>query len=225
LVDSVTVVLANDRVSPAAANHCSVDGEGKRPGDHETAEERRPEANITEPCLHRTRNGGGDGDDHLTSVGDEDKLFGEGGDDLFEGTGGYNSGTAPGVPVWTPLARPMVVCRETDEGIDYSWNGSGWVPNRRVDVERFIGSAYADVMEGTSGRDVLLGIEGPDTLIDLSGRDELRGGPGRDRFSTRDNRSDTIRGGLGRDRGRVDGSDVLISARAVSTAYTSPCDG
>jgi Ca2+-binding RTX toxin-like protein len=171
---------------------------------------------------------GGDGNDHLTAVGSDDELFGEAGDDLFDGAGGVNwgyaiAGTGFDTATYTNADRAITICRVD---ATYSFSVSNWAPTALVDIERFVGSPYDDLMEGTSGTDILVGGAGSDRLVGLSGRDDLRGGSGADKFITRDTRRDVIRGGIGSDRARVDRSDVLLSAQRVSTApFTNLCDG
>ncbi len=171
---------------------------------------------------------GGEGNDHLTAVGDEDKLFGQGGNDLFDGSGGRNSGRAVGgdgddTVSYANADRAITLCVERE---DYASNLSAWAPNSLVDIERFIGSPYGDLMEGTNGDDSLFGRGGADRLLGVGGDDNLYGGAGADKFITEDAQPDIIRGGRGDDRARVDGRDVLYSASRVSTRlFSNPCAG
>lgn len=171
---------------------------------------------------------GRDGNDHLIAVGSDDELFGQGGDDTFSGTRGNTWGKGVGGPGFDTVTYEnatyrIIICRET---AIYSTNLSSWAPTGLVDVERFIGSRFGDMMEGTGGTDILLGKAGADRLVGLHGRDQLKGGAGRDRFITRDTVGDEIRGGYGYDRVRADPRDQVFSARRVSTdPFFNPCDG
>ena len=170
----------------------------------------------------------GDGNDHLTAVGSDDKLFGQDGNDLFDGTGGINSGQAIGgsgedTVTYANADRAIIICVERE---DYATNLNSWAPNSLVEIERFVGSPFGDLMEGTNGDDALVGRGGADRLMGLGGSDELYGGGGDDKFVTRDQEWDVVRGGRGTDRGRVDASDALYSVKAVSTRlFSNPCAG
>jgi Ca2+-binding RTX toxin-like protein len=95
-----------------------------------------------------------------------------------------------------------------------------------VEVEKFIGSPYGDLMEGTSDPDILVGGRGNDRIVGRSGEDVLLAGPGRDRILTRDAETDLIRGGPGHDRARVDRRDKVVSAQRVARRpFVSPWDG
>jgi hypothetical protein len=171
---------------------------------------------------------GGHGNDHLTAVGMDDKLFGQAGNDLFDGAGGEVStalavgGKGFDTASYANADRPITLCRESEL---YSVVVSLWAPNRLVEIEEFIGSAYGDLMEGTSDDDVLVGGGGNDRIVGRAGEDVLRAGPGRDRILTRDAATDLIRGGAGYDRARTDRRDEVVSAHRVATRpFVSPCD-
>jgi Ca2+-binding RTX toxin-like protein len=174
---------------------------------------------------------GGDGNDYITLQAG-DKGFGGNGDDVFDGGdlrgGGEGGAIAVGGPGFDTVSyanatRSVKICRE---GSSYSTNLSSWAPNSLVDIERFVGSSYNDVMDGTNGPDVLVGGPGNDRLNGLGGSDTLLGGPGNDEFLTRDHTPDVVSGGANVDRAQVDGSDKVTSATRVTAApYLDPCSG
>ena len=109
----------------------------------------------------------GDGDDHLVSVGDEDWLFGQGGDDLFTGNE-HATAYAIGGPGFDTVSyenadQAIILCR-TDSG--YTSNLNAWPPNALVDIDRFIGSNHGDRMFGTPGDDYWLEATGPIASLD-----------------------------------------------------------
>jgi hypothetical protein len=82
-----------------------------------------------------------------------------------------------------------------------------------------VGTATADVINGTWGNDVILGLGGNDTIDGKGGDDVICGGSG----------ADLVKGGPGRDRLRGDGgADTIIGGdhgdRALGGAGTDACD-
>ena len=82
-----------------------------------------------------------------------------------------------------------------------------------------VGTAKADVINGTWGDDVIVGLGGNDTIDGKGGDDVICGGSG----------TDLVKGGPGRDRLRGDGgADTLIGGdqgdRALGGAGTDACD-
>ena len=82
-----------------------------------------------------------------------------------------------------------------------------------------VGTAKADVINGTWGNDVISGLGGNDTIDGKGGDDVICGGSG----------ADLVKGGPGRDRLRGDGgADTVIGGdqgdRALGGAGTDACD-
>ncbi len=148
---------------------------------------------------------GGDGNDILYDGGGNDKLFGGNGDDIFKLSDSNLLGPPPDgkqVP-FDPFGLPelngglgydIVDATDAVEGIHFSADNFAI-----ADVEEFIGSAFADVVDASLVnrnatliilKDVVLsGAAGNDTLIGGSGNDTLSGG----------SEQDLLIGGLGAD--------------------------
>lgn len=169
----------------------------------------------------------GDGNDRLTAVGQGDRLFGGGGDDVFDGApGAWHAyafgGLGEDTVTYERSDRRVIVCR-TPTG--YTFNVTLHAPTSMHDVERFVGTPYDDIMEGTDANETFLGRKGHDRLIGRGGNDRLLGGKGRDRFVTTDRRADVVRGGRGADRARADRRDRVYSAKRVGDgAFPNWCD-
>lgn len=102
----------------------------------------------------------------------------------------------------------------------------GWKPedgfpgetdNVRSDVERVVGSRFADRLTGTSGTsraaNVLVGGAGGDVVDGLDGEDTLDGGPG----------GDTVRGGAGHDQmAGGESADVLLGGTGYDIMRGGP---
>lgn len=104
--------------------------------------------------------GGSGNDTFLTSSGDDNYIGGSGFDTLDY------SGSAAGIVA--DLSKHVV----TGDGTD---KVSG--------IEKLIGSALADNLQGDKGANVLVGGAGNDMLRGMAGADTMTGGEGRDTFS------------------------------------------
>jgi Ca2+-binding RTX toxin-like protein len=167
---------------------------------------------------------GGPGDDRFVGLGEFDKAFGEEGNDSFSGGEGGGSVAVGGLGVdvasFAHANRPITICI-LEPGV--ATNVNVWTPQAMIQIERFVGSPYGDVISGTASSDVLFGLAGSDVLLGRAGEDRLRGGRGDDRFVTRDVSIDQIMGGRGTDLARADASDVVRSARRTRQLIEDPC--
>jgi len=103
------------------------------------------------------------------------------------------------IPAATAAARPAPLC-------------FGLTPTK-------VGTAKADVINGTWGDDVIAGLGGDDIIDGKGGNDVICGGRG----------DDLLKGGPGRDRLRGDGGvDILIGGdhrdRVIGGAGSDACD-
>ena len=167
---------------------------------------------------------GGAGDDLLDGRGGTDLLYGGAGDDrfvgriggdLFDGGTGFDtadySGAGIGLRVHLDPARQTL-------------NRGQATGDTLVDIERVIGSANNDFLEGNDDANTLVGGAGSDRLIGMGGDDVLEsgagndfvfGGDGDDRIFTEDGAdrveagagNDVIATGLGSDIAYGDGGD------------------
>ncbi|HWW25010.1 MAG TPA: M10 family metallopeptidase C-terminal domain-containing protein, partial [Caulobacter sp.] len=131
---------------------------------------------------------GGVGNDSLSGLGGDDVLDGGRGDDLLNGGLGRNTlNGGDGVDTITYVDAPNGVNVDLTEGAAY-----GNVLNDVISsVEQVIGSAYQDVLEGSSkadhfwgggGDDGLYGNDGDDVMYGEAGADTFYGGEGSDQM-------------------------------------------
>lgn len=176
------------------------------------------------------------GSDRLQGGNDADTLYGHGGDDTFVWSAGWDYyWGGSGYDIMDLSARPSGLHFGYDNGDPYSlwsYDGSGWF----FEIERFIGTAYGDVivtsnidttinggggndqLHGAGGNDIFYGDQGNDYLSGGNGRDTLYGGDDNDQLFG-GNGNDYLLGGNGTDmlRGGA-GSDVLDGGAGVDTA-------
>ena len=113
---------------------------------------------------------GGAGNDMLVGRGGDDILQGSSGDDLIDGGSGFDTAV-----YWDAESGVRVDLRNTD------WQDTrGAGHDRLVDVESVDGSAFNDILLGTSGFNHLFGGNGNDRLFGRQGDDILQGGNGND---------------------------------------------
>ena len=95
--------------------------------------------------------------------------------------------------------------------------GSAGVDNVQDDVERVIGSGFADTLLGDERRNEFLGLGGNDTFAPGAGVDRLFGSSGNDSFSLRDGFVDVADGGPDTDVATVDRSfDSVTTVETIS---------
>jgi len=107
-----------------------------------------------------------------------------------------------------------------------SVSGAGVGADTVTGFEAFLGSQFADVVDGTSRDDILIGLAGDDTISGSSGNDMLEGGDGNDDLQGGSG-ADFLDGGVGRDvlRGGTgedwldggDGDDQLSGGKGQDT--------
>jgi Ca2+-binding RTX toxin-like protein len=118
---------------------------------------------------------GDSGANRLTGGDGNDILMGRAGDDTLDGGAGPDTASyaeaSTGVTVDLALAGPQ----STGEGND-----------TLISIENLTGSAFGDVLKGTSGDNVLIGGAGDDVLFGRGGSNRLDGGDGIDTVSYAD---------------------------------------
>jgi Ca2+-binding RTX toxin-like protein len=143
----------------------------------------------------------GPGDDYLYASDDADSLFGEGGDDYFEGGNSsngsdtYGGGAGMDTVSYSGRSNPITAAipsstsgeaSENDvisSDIDSVWGGSG--------ADTLTGSAGNNQLYGWGGADTIDGGAGKDTLVGGAGGDDLTGGDGTD-YVQGDEDNDTL---------------------------------
>jgi Ca2+-binding RTX toxin-like protein len=159
---------------------------------------------------------GGDGDDTLLGSAGNDRLIGSSGDDdAFGGLGDdtFVEGDTAG-PNGSDLLRgeggtDTVSYNGRTAGVKVSLNGTyddggtSEQDNASNDIEKVDGTAYADMLVGSSAVNTLRGLGGNDVLNGLTGNDTLDGGTGNDTFAT---------------GSAADGKDVYVGGTGVDVA-------
>jgi hypothetical protein len=137
------------------------------------------------------------------------------GDDTLQpcGAGGYLAAMPRLLPLSLLAALTLAAAAPAAAGVGATTPLCFGVPATRV------GSAKADVINGTWGPDVIVGLGGNDTIDGKGGDDLICGGSG----------ADLVKGGPGRDRLRGDGgADTVIGGdqgdRAIGGAGADACD-
>ena len=138
---------------------------------------------------------GNAGDDVLIGGSRRDLLLGDAGADLMLGGGGSD-----GTSYATSLGAVRV---DLATGTAFGGDAEGDV---LVSIENVMGSAFYDVLEGTSGANILYGWAGDDVIDGRGGDDDLVGDLGDDTVYARGDGANLIDGG--------DGRDLLSYARA-----------
>jgi Ca2+-binding RTX toxin-like protein len=146
---------------------------------------------------------GNDGNGTFIGGDGNDTFVGGGGSDTFVGGAGFDTVD------YSAASGPVNV----DVGTPGGDGQAGENDNVEPDVERVIGSAFADtltagpasaVLEGRGGNDRLTGGPGHDLLLGGDGNDTLDGGAGRDQLDGGAG-NDILKGGAGNDT--LDGGD------------------
>ncbi|MEZ5756074.1 MAG: calcium-binding protein [Paracoccaceae bacterium] len=135
---------------------------------------------------------GGAGADTIDGGRGADRLFGGAGDDLLTGgdgndflMGGLGADTIDGgrgVDTLSYAAAKSGVVVHLGVGAGDGGNRSESGGDRISNVERVIGSAFADSLTGGDGAETLIGGAGDDVLFSSAGNDVLTGGAGGDIF-------------------------------------------
>jgi Ca2+-binding RTX toxin-like protein len=136
---------------------------------------------------------GGDGDDTLQGGGGSDTLNGGLGGDVLNGGPGTGDNTSY-------AGRSSGVTVNQNDGL--ANDGQGGVAegdNVFANVERVVGTAHDDDLDGGNGKQVLIGGGGNDNLNGRDGADTLNGGGGDD-ILVGGFGSDSLQGGAGDDR-------------------------
>ena len=134
---------------------------------------------------------GTDADDELAGGEGDDWLLGGAGADLLQGGAGndfasYRSSDA-GVKVSLYRGAARGGHAEGDrfagtEAVEHVDSADQTRAPAAPDIEHLVGSAFADVLEGSYVGNRLFGLEGKDELDGREGDDRLTGGPGDDRL-------------------------------------------
>mgnify|MGYP000480566451 CR=1 FL=1 len=135
---------------------------------------------------------GDSGDNFIRARDGDDVMYGTAGNDKYRGDQGFDtvdfSGSIDGVTV--DLIDPVSREVSASQGFDSF-----------KDIERIVGSAFADTLTANDDGQVFEGGDGDDVLIGRAGDDELYGGDGNDTISDGDG-TDTVDAG--------DGDDTVI---------------
>jgi Ca2+-binding RTX toxin-like protein len=157
----------------------------------------------------------GTGDDTVFGLGGNDSLFGQDGNDLLVGGSGADalSGGNGSDRASYDTATAAVVVSLTNPGV----NTGDALGDTYASIENVTGSAFADILTGTTGTnsiiaglgdDKVFGLAGNDNLFGQDGNDVLVGGSGADAFS----------GGVGSDTASYEDATAGIIASLVSPA-------
>jgi Ca2+-binding RTX toxin-like protein/GH24 family phage-related lysozyme (muramidase) len=116
--------------------------------------------------------------DRLTGDAGGNALYGGAGDDVLTGGGGADwlqGGSGSDAADYSAASGAVSIDLAAGTG-----HGAEAEGDRLLEIERVLGSAYADTLVGSAGADVLLGQGGDDSLIGGAGADVLEGGAGFD---------------------------------------------
>lgn len=164
-----------------------------------------------------------DGDDVLSGMGGNDLLVGFGGQDYLNGgsgadtlEGGFSSDTLVG-----GSGADVIDGGDGTDWVDYSASDAGVTVlfsgaaqggdaegDQLISIERFTGSEFADLLQGTGGNNVLRGNGGNDALVGGGGVDTLYGDLGNDTLVG--SGGDRLEGGDGSDRYIVRAGDGAL---------------
>jgi Ca2+-binding RTX toxin-like protein len=147
-------------------------------------------------------------DNSLSGVAGNDILNGASGDDtLFGGAGAdvLNGGTGLDAASYEFSASAVTVSLTTGTGI-----GGDAAGDTLTNIEKLIGSRFADTLTGDANANDLRGGDGNDVLSGLAGDDNLTGGAG----------ADTLNGGDGLDGAYYTKSNAAVTVN-LSTGFAS----
>lgn len=142
---------------------------------------------------------GGAGPDLIDGGGASDDLMGGSGNDALVGGPGndrLDGGAGDDVGDYRSDPAGITVALGTDNG-SFVADGFGGV-DLVIDIEVFLGSAFADILLGDGANNILDGQDGDDGILGRGGDDTLRGGAGND-FMLGGAGRDLIEGGEGVD--------------------------
>ena len=164
---------------------------------------------------------GGDGSDELSGGDGPDRLKGQGGNDILRGgadndelIGGLGADTLDGGPgndtaSWADSLTPITLDLRT-----HAFGGEAAL-DTLVSIERYKGSEFNDVMDGS---------EEPDGLLNGGGGDDLIRGHGGDDLLEGDAGDDNLLGGAGNDMiNGGSGADTMDGGEGIDTlSYLAP---
>lgn len=161
---------------------------------------------------------GSGGNDFLSGKGGRDSLNGGDGDDFLEGGAGVDSLNGG-------AGRDTAYYHDSDAGVrvflsNGQAHGGHAEGDTLVDIERLVGSSFADVLQGNGGANDIYGGAGNDVLYGFGGQDVLVGEAGADRFRFHSVTESTA---LARDRildfSRAEGDTIDLSAIDANAHY------
>jgi Ca2+-binding RTX toxin-like protein len=113
-------------------------------------------------------------DDTLVGTDDGNAMFGQGGNDVIQGEGGFDVALFGAGPVRVDLVTGLA----TGEGSDRLVDVEGLFGSQANDV--LLGDGHDNYIGGYGGDDVLQGRDGADRLVGDAGNDQIDGGDGND---------------------------------------------
>jgi Ca2+-binding RTX toxin-like protein len=167
---------------------------------------------------------GGAGNDRLNGSAGDDDEYGLAGNDTFQqGPSGGDNGSdlmagGDGTDTVTYLGRSSGVVLSNNGGWDDGLPGE--YDRVGTDIEKLIGTNFADKLSGGlladwlygyGGADLIHGNGGNDVIDGGTAADKLYGDAGNDSLYAKDGTKDTVNGGTGTDKARRDAIDVLLS--------------
>lgn len=158
---------------------------------------------------------GSDGDNVIDGLGGDDRLFGRDGDDAINGGEGNDQlyGGAGADALDGGADSDSVFYVDAGAGVEFDVETGGTSGDAAGDsyanIERFFGSNFDDVVNGSAAIDVLFGLSGDDTINGEAGNDLLYGGVGVDTLNGGDD-TDRLFGGVGADILNGDDGDDLL---------------
>ncbi|MBN2816260.1 MAG: hypothetical protein JXQ67_06215 [Campylobacterales bacterium] len=179
---------------------------------------------------------GGDGRDMVTAYEGADTLYGAKGDDTLDGGDGDDSlfGELGEDTLIGGLGTNVLDGGDDLDSVDYSFiSDAGGVnvdlgtqsassvglSETLLNIERVVGSRFADTIRGDSGANILEGAAGADTLEGMLGDDTLVGDDGDDLLDGSEG-ADTLYGGTGKDSLMGgDGNDELYGELGDDTLF------
>ena len=165
---------------------------------------------------------GGDAGDAVTGTDDGNMISGGGGDDVLSGALGDDMliGGAGGDTLDGGVGIDTASYSDADAGVRVGLNGQvtatgDAVGDSFIDVENLTGSAFNDVIYGSSEVNVLSGGDGTDQIRGADGADTLLGGAGDD-YLWGDAGADVINGGDGNDWAYYSTSSEGVSIHLIN---------
>jgi serralysin len=157
---------------------------------------------------------GRDGNDNIYGLGGNDEIWGGHGADHIDGGSGIDTAN------YSDSGEDVIV--NLSGGRCYFGTAEG---DTLVGIENLTGSAYGDVLYGSSGVNVLRGMGGSDHLEGYDGADTLHGGDGNDDLQG-DGGKDTLHGDAGNDRLiGGGGTDTLVGGGGGDSFFWASVEG